>query len=106
MVESKKLQMAFLALFVVLFILLAKLVNAGIQHCVILDAILDYKIECIMDDEPYFVDNDDRETLGDTFWRLWDWSDRHILDNDEYRIIKPYIQQGSWADAAGEYFGG
>lgn len=91
MFESKKFQIALLAMIVVILLIFAKMVNTVLRHWVILDAILDYKIECIMAEEQYFVDNDDRETLDETFWRLWDWSEKRILDKDDYKIIKPYI---------------
>ena len=93
MVESKKLQMALLAVIVVILLLFAKLVNTGFQHWKILDAILEYKLECIMENEPCYVEYDDRESLGRTFWRLWDWSEKRILDKDDYKIIKPYIER-------------
>ena len=91
MFESKKLQIALLAMIVVIFLIFAKMVNTVLQHWVILDAILDYKLECIMEEKPCFVEYGDRETLDETFWRLWDWSEMRILDKDKYVIIKPYI---------------
>lgn len=91
MVESKKLQIALLAVIVVIVLIYAKIVNSGLQHWKILDAILDYKLECITEEKPCYVEYDDRETLGETFWRLWDWSETRILDKDKYVLIKPYI---------------
>ena len=93
MIESKKLQMALLAVIVVILLLFAKLVNTGFQHWKILDAILAYKLECIMENEPCYVEYGDRESLGRTFWRLWDWSEQRILPFGKYRIIKPYIER-------------
>lgn len=93
MIESKKLQMALLAVIIVILLLFAKLVNTGFQYWKILDAILEYKLECIMENEPCYVEYDDLESLGRTFWRLWDWSDRRILNKDDYKIIKPYIER-------------
>ena len=91
MVESKKLQIALLAVIVVIVLIYAKIVNSGLQHWKILDAILDYKLECIMEEKPCYVEYDDCETLGETFWRLWDWSEKRILDKDKYQLVKPYI---------------
>ena len=93
MIESKKLQMALLAVIVVILLLFAKLVNIGFQHWKILDAILDYRLERIMKNEPCYVEYDDRESLGRTFWRLWDWSEKRILEPGKYRIIKPYVER-------------
>lgn len=91
MVESTKLQIALLAVIVVIPLIFAKIVNSGLQHMKILDAIIDYKLECIMEGKPCFVEYDDRETMGETFWRLWDWSEKRILDKNKYQLVKPYI---------------
>ena len=104
MVESKKLQIALLAVIVVIALIYAKIVNSGLQHWKVLDAILDYKLECIMEDKPCFVEYDDREKLSDTFWRLWDWSEKRILPEDKYRTIKPYIGQLVSSEFLGQYF--
>ena len=104
MYESKKTQAKFAAVLLLLVFLFVRLVTVGINHCTILDAIRDYKLDCIYSEKPCYVEYDDRENINDTFCRLWDWSYKRILDNDDYKIIKPYIRNGSWADAAGEYF--
>ena len=103
--ESKKTQAAFAAVFLLLAIFFARLFAIWINHCTILDAIRDYKLECIYSEKPCYVEYDDRENMNDTFCRLWDWSYKRILDKDKYKIIEPYIRNGSWVDAAGEYFG-
>ena len=104
MVESKKLQMALLAVIVVILLLFAKLVNTGFQHWKILDAILEYKLECIMENEPCYVEYDDRESLGRTFWRLWDWSEKRILGAGAYKAVKPYVKKAGWAGFVAQYF--
>ena len=104
--ESKKTQAIFAVVLLLLVIFFVRLFVIWSNHCVILDAILDYKLECIMEQKPCYVENDDMENIHDTIWRLWDWSHKRILDKDEYKIIEPYIRNGSWTDKVAEYFGG
>ena len=103
--ESIKLQMAFLAVFIVIGIFFAKTFVTGVNRWVIADAILAYQMECIYDGKEFCVTQDDQEDFNDTLWRLWDWSYNRILDEDKYRTIKPYIGRNNWANFAGEYFG-
>lgn len=103
--ESIKLQMAFLAVFIVIGIFWAKTFVTGINRWVIADAILAYQMERIYDGKEFCVTQDDQEDFNDTLWRLWDWSYNRILDEDKYRTIKPYIGRNNWANFAGEYFG-
>ena len=59
----------------------------------IMDAILEYRLQCIDQREPFRVDFDDMEPYDKTLFRLWDWSYTNILSKEKFEIIKPYIKE-------------
>ena len=91
MIESKKLQMAIAAVLLVFVLFLAKAVVTGCNHMTLCDAIYEYHMDCIRDGKEYQVEYDDKEDFFATLWRLWDWSDKRILPEEKYRIVKPYL---------------
>lgn len=54
-------------------------------------AIYGYQLECIQDHREYRIAQNDKEDFFATFWRWWDWSDRNILEYEDYLRIRPYI---------------
>ena len=93
MVESKRTFRTILSFWVVLALLIGKIVVTGVNHMAVVDAIYVYHMECIREDREVVVDYDDREDFGETLWRLWDWSHKRIMTEDDYILIKPYIGQ-------------
>lgn len=67
------------------------------HHARISEAIHQYRIN-VIDNHDYRtgyatfqVDYRDMEAYGKTLIRFWDWSDKHILPQEKYEIIKPYL---------------
>lgn len=104
MVESKKTQALLLLFMLLLLAIIAKAVNAGVNHIAITHAIYAYQIECIADGEQYHVTGKDKEEFSETMFRWWDWSNRRILSPQDDLIIRPYIGKLTSADFVGKYF--
>ena len=104
MVESKKTQAIILLFILLLLAIMAKAVNAGVNHIAITHAIYAYQMECMDDGRQYQVTQRAKEDFSETFWRWWDWGHKRILDQYEYAIIEPYIGKLTSADFVGKYF--
>ena len=104
--ESKKTQAAILALLIVCALFILRAVAVGAYQIRMSDAIYVYQLDCMRRDLHPLVWQEDKESFEDTYRRWWDWSDHHILQEDKYKIIKPYIQRESWTVAAGKYLEG
>lgn len=104
MVESKKTQAIILLFILLLLAIMAKAVNAGVNHITITHAIYAYQMECIDDGEQYRVSYDNKESFTETMFRWWDWSNRRILKPEDDIIIRPYIGKLTSADFVGKYF--
>ena len=104
MVESKKTQAIILLFMLLLLAIMAKAVNAGVNHIAITHAIYAYQMECIDDGEQYRVTGEDKEEFSETMFRWWDWSNRRILKPEDDIIIRPYIGKLTSADFVGKYF--
>lgn len=103
MIESKKTQLRILAAILLVLALLIKMVVTCVHHWHIIDAIYFYKMDCLTENREDMVAYAEVEDYEETLWRLWDWSDKRILDEDKYVLIKPYIGQKSLSDAFQEY---
>ena len=78
-----------------LIILDLKNTNTAKNQTRILNAIIDYQVDCVRKDmykEAMNVTIQDKEDYDKTFWRLWDWGYTRILPKDKFEIIKPYIK--------------
>lgn len=104
MVESKKTQAILLLFILLLLAIMAKAVNAGVNHIAITHAIYAYQMECIEDGEQYRVTVKDKEDFSETMFRWWDWSNRRILSPQDDLVIRPYIGKLTSADFVGKYF--
>ena len=62
------------------------------HHFTILDAVLEYRIECVENNTKMAVDYNDLENYDKTLFRIWDWGYTRILPKDKFEIIKPYIK--------------
>ena len=102
MVESKKTQAIILLFILLLLAIMAKAVNAGVNHIDIIHAIYAYQMECLDDGKQYRVT--EKEEFSETMFRWWDWSNKRILSEEDYRIIRPYIGKLTSADFVGKYF--
>lgn len=94
MIESKWFRVVWVTITLIGIFLVVKVIAAGIQQWKILDAILDYKLDCIYNHKERYVEFSDMEDIYDTMMRIWDWSDKRILDEKKYRLIRPYIKSG------------
>ena len=81
MVESKKTQAVILLFMLLLLAIMAKAVNAGVNHIAITHAIYAYQMECIEGGEQYRVT--EKEEFTETMFRWWDWSNRRILKPED-----------------------
>ena len=104
MVESKKTQAVILLFILFLLTIMAKAINAGVNHITITHAIYAYQMECIDDGEQYRVTGEGKEEFSKTMFRWWDWGHKRILSEEDYRIIRPYIGKLTSADFVGKYF--
>ena len=102
--EGKKAQMKYLAIILLIVLFFIKILVTGYHHWAIVDAIYVHNMECIEERREGRISYDAAEPFSDTLWRLWDWSGKRILDEETYRIVKPYIGKLSSADFAGQYF--
>lgn len=59
----------------------------------ILDAIYEYKIDCLDKHIHIDVDFSDMEDDNVTYARLWDWGYKHILPPEKFELVKPYIKK-------------
>ena len=94
--------MIFLILFLILFLSIiflafnvlpmAKNNNTYKNHKIIIDAIHLYLIYSIHNGERIEVTYDDMEDYDTTFRCVTDWGYKHILPNDKFKIIEPYIK--------------
>ncbi len=93
MFESKKFLIAVATVLTIALLSLARTFAVGANHFYISNAILAYKMDCIH--KFHIIDStvnfDDMEDFNKTWLRLWDWSNRRILDTDKYFKIRPYI---------------
>lgn len=74
-----------------LFFMTCKCRNTFENHSTINYALLYYQTDCILNHKDFKVTYDDKEKWEETFWRLWDWGYEHILPEEKFEIIKPYI---------------
>lgn len=103
MTDSKKtiLRVVIVAIIVLLFVV--KALVTGAHHWRINDAIYLYRMECIANHVEREVGQDDMEGFYETYFRLWDWSDKRIMRREDYAKIEKYIGQKSLSDAFMEY---
>lgn len=62
------------------------------NQCIIIDAIFEYKMDYIHNNQECLVDYSDQESYVSTLLRFWDWGYKNILPKEKYEIIKPYIK--------------
>lgn len=82
------------SLIVVCVFFLIKTCNAFSNRQTIIDAIYHYQVARIMAGLSYDVDYSDMESYGNTLYRVWDWSNKRILPEEKYEIIKEYLKRG------------
>ena len=58
----------------------------------IIKAIRNYQLKCIEYEAHAFVDYADMEDYNATLNRWWDWTNKRILPEDKFEIIKPFIE--------------
>lgn len=58
----------------------------------ILDAIFAYRTDCIIQRVNAVVDYKDMEDYNKTLFRFYDFGYKHILPEDKFKIIEPYLK--------------
>ena len=101
---NKAAKMKILAAVLLVLLVMAKAINAGVNQIILADAIYAYQMECISEHKEIFVTYDDKKSYTETVLRWWDWTYTQILPHGRYRIIKPYIGQVSSSEFVGQYF--
>ena len=64
------------------------------MHDKLLDAIRDYKFDCIDRgdfDAAHLVEFRDLEPYSKTLYRIWDWGYENILPPEKFELIKPFL---------------
>lgn len=80
-------------LMVICIFFLIKSCNTYAKRKSIINAIYSYQIERYKAGLPCDdVDYTDIEPYEKTLCRLWDWSNKRILPNEKYEIIKKYLK--------------
>lgn len=104
MIISKVILLNMLILFVLAcVIMLIKIQVTYRNHSIIVDAIFAYRMDAIdkaakngtilTDGVKYEVNYDDMRDYDSTVMRIFDWGYKHILPDDKFEIIKPYIHK-------------
>lgn len=67
--------------------------NASRNYDIILDSICRYRTEQIINNKECLVDYSDMLDYNTVAFRVFDWGYKHILPNDKFAIIEPYIKE-------------
>lgn len=96
--EDKTFNRLVVTAFAIATLILARTFTVGANHFYISNAILAYKLDCIHSRHTidYTIHFDDMESFETTWWRMWDWSNKRILDYAQYLKIRPYIGDVVW----------
>lgn len=62
------------------------------NRIMILDAILAYRTDCAIQYVNAVVDYEDMEDYNKTLFRFYDFGYKHILPEDKFKIIEPYLK--------------
>ena len=59
----------------------------------IIDAIYIYQLKCLTDSSSTAVDYYDMRSYGHVLFRFWDFGYKHILPEEKFKLIEPYIKK-------------
>ena len=59
----------------------------------IIDAIYIYQLKCLTDGSSMTVDYYDMRLYGHVLIRFWDFGYKHILPEEKFKLIEPYIKK-------------
>ena len=59
----------------------------------IIDAIHIYQLKCLTDGSSMAVDYYDMRSYGHVLFRFWDFGYKHILPEEKFKLIEPYIKK-------------
>ena len=59
----------------------------------IIDAIYIYQLKCLTDGSSTAVDYYDMRSYGHVLFRFWDFGYKHILPEEKFKLIEPYIKK-------------
>ena len=59
----------------------------------IIDAIYIYQLKCLTDGSSMTVDYYDMRSYGHVLFRFWDFGYKHILPEEKFKLIEPYIKK-------------
>ena len=59
----------------------------------IIDAIYIYQLKCLTDGSSMAVDYYDMRSYGHVLFRFWDFGYKHILPEERFKLIEPYIKK-------------
>ena len=59
----------------------------------IIYAIYIYQLNCLNDGSPITVNYYDMRSYGHVLYRFWDFGYKHILPEEKFKLIEPYIKK-------------